>query len=386
MDENPRVLLVDDDIRLLNAAQRLLRRDLDLDVAPGALAALEMLDTRKPYHVIVSDQSMPDMDGVTLLAKVADQCPNTVRIMMTGNQDPATASQAINEGRIFRFICKPCQPDDLMQAIREGARHHALLETERLLLERTLSGSVKMLTDVLAISRPEVYRRSQIIQSWAKVLSPHLGLKQPWQLHLSAMLCQLGIIALPDELARKALSGKGLTSEEEETVTQAPAAAHDLIRNIPRLAPIAEAIMHSRTYLDATRETADASNIPFLSRVLTVLIDLAALKEERGLPIDAAIAELQAHHRRYDPRVLAKAVEILPQFEEEGSTQRMERRSLSALALMEGDQVADDVRDRDGRLLLSAGSQLSRITIQRLKALAGTRSLAGQIAVFRSYA
>ena len=383
MEERPRVLLVDDDTRLLDAARRLLRQKIELETAPGAIDALHMLGTRKPYHVIVSDQSMPDVDGVTLLTKVAERWPNTVRIMMTGNQDPATASQAINDGRIFRFIRKPCQPDDLLEAVMAGARQHALLEAERTLLERTLSGSVKMLTDVLALSRPEVYRRGQIIQSWARALSPHLGLKNPWQLHLSAMLCLLGIIALPEDMARKALSGAAMTPEEEEAVAQAPAAAHDLIRNIPRLAPVADAILHSRSYLDAS---GTAEDIPFLSRVLALLIDLAAMTAERGMSIADALAEAKAHHRRYDPLVLAKAFEILPKMEDLTGAQRMERRLLSAIALVEGDQVADDVRDRDGRLLLAAGSQLSRITIQRLKALAGARHLTGDIAILRATA
>lgn len=147
------VLLVDDDVNLLHALRRALRQEpYEIQIAHGASEALQLLE-RSPVDVIVSDERMPGMPGTHFLARVHAQYPDTVRLMLTGETSLNVAVQAINEGHVYRFFTKPCQPMELATGIRQGLTHRALLlESRRLLhtvrrqsaaiddLERTVRG------------------------------------------------------------------------------------------------------------------------------------------------------------------------------------------------------------------------------------------------------
>jgi DNA-binding NtrC family response regulator len=81
--------------------------------------------------VIVSDMRMPGMDGATLLKHVKQLYPDTTRILLTGETGRDAAIAAVNEGQIFRFLTKPCAPDNLRAAIEAGVEHHRLLLAEK---------------------------------------------------------------------------------------------------------------------------------------------------------------------------------------------------------------------------------------------------------------
>ena len=78
-----------------------------MDTALGPIAALELVD-KQEYAVVVSDLRMPDKDGVEFLSEVRKRSPDTVRIMLTGHADLEASIAAVNEGRVFRFLTKPC--------------------------------------------------------------------------------------------------------------------------------------------------------------------------------------------------------------------------------------------------------------------------------------
>ena len=120
----PRILLVDDDPLLLAGLKRQLRRHFRIETAPGGAEALELVQGEEPFMVVVSDYRMPGMNGIDLLARIRTLKPDTVRMMLTGSTDLATAVQAVNEGHIFQFHLKPCPAEDLARAIDEGVVHY----------------------------------------------------------------------------------------------------------------------------------------------------------------------------------------------------------------------------------------------------------------------
>lgn len=126
----PRVLLVDDDPLLLAGLKRHFRRQFHIETAPGGREALAMMETQDPYMVVVSDYRMPGMNGIDLLVKIKALRPDTVRMMLTGSTDLATAVQAVNEGHIFQFHLKPCPADALAQAIEEGVTHYRQISAQ----------------------------------------------------------------------------------------------------------------------------------------------------------------------------------------------------------------------------------------------------------------
>src|SRR5262245_56308534 len=134
MTTRPTVLLVDDDPNVRDGLRRAFRRDpWEVLVAGGGPEALEILAAR-PVDVVVCDQAMPDMSGLSLLMRVCTEYPDTIRMMLTGNGTLDLARRAINEGHVSRFFTKPCDPEDLKVAIRQGVEQRALLTESRRLL------------------------------------------------------------------------------------------------------------------------------------------------------------------------------------------------------------------------------------------------------------
>lgn len=125
-----KILCVDDDPNILQAYQRSLRREFEIEVAKGGKEGLEVIASQGPFAVVVSDMRMPGMDGIQFLSKVREQTPNTVRIMLTGHADRQTAIDAVNQGNIFRFLTKPCSPEILAKSLEEGIQQYQLLKAK----------------------------------------------------------------------------------------------------------------------------------------------------------------------------------------------------------------------------------------------------------------
>lgn len=119
------VLLVDDDPNLLRGVCRALRsQPFQILTARSAEEAIAVVKAH-PIGVIVSDERMPGISGTELCAWVARYYPEIVRIVLTGHTTPETTMRAVNEGRVFRFFSKPCNPAELAFSIQDGLELHA---------------------------------------------------------------------------------------------------------------------------------------------------------------------------------------------------------------------------------------------------------------------
>ncbi|PZP49928.1 MAG: two-component system response regulator, partial [Azospira oryzae] len=127
------LLLVDDEPYILSALQRLLRPlSYRIFTATGGAAGLEILE-RERIDLIISDMRMPEMDGAQFLAQVAKRWPDTLRILLTGYADLPSAIAAINQGRIYCYVSKPWEDNDLKLIIARALEHlHTQREKERL--------------------------------------------------------------------------------------------------------------------------------------------------------------------------------------------------------------------------------------------------------------
>ena len=117
---NDKILLVDDEPKVLAAIKRQLRKEFRFETALSGEEALKIIDEKGPFAVVVSDYQMPGMNGIDFLCKVKTVDPDTVRMMLTGSADMSTAIQAVNEGSIFQFHPKPCPAETLGNAIKSG--------------------------------------------------------------------------------------------------------------------------------------------------------------------------------------------------------------------------------------------------------------------------
>ena len=115
------ILLVDDEENILRALQRLLMdEDFNIETATSGEAALEILPTLENVALIVSDQRMPGMNGAEFLGRSQEYAPHAQRILLTGYSDIAATIEAINTGGARRYISKPWDDDELVQAIHDA--------------------------------------------------------------------------------------------------------------------------------------------------------------------------------------------------------------------------------------------------------------------------
>lgn len=128
------VLFVDDEPQVTSGFQRALRREpYTIVTASSGQAGLAVLASR-PVDVVVSDERMPGMKGSDFLTAVCRQYPETIRIMLTGQASLEAAIHAINDGEIYRFLTKPCNPLVLGHTIRQALQvKHLAQHSSRLL-------------------------------------------------------------------------------------------------------------------------------------------------------------------------------------------------------------------------------------------------------------
>lgn len=124
MTSSNRVLCVDDEPNVLEGLKRTLRRSFDVTTAVGPQAGLQAMRSGDPFAAIVSDFSMPGMNGVAFFEETRKISPDSARILLTGQADLDTALAAVNRGAIFRFLLKPCAPDVLHEAIAGGIEQY----------------------------------------------------------------------------------------------------------------------------------------------------------------------------------------------------------------------------------------------------------------------
>lgn len=142
-----KILFVDDDTRILSAMRRRLSDDFNVVTFDRGQAAVDYIEQNNDISVLIADMRMPEMDGLELLRQSEKIRPDLKRIMLTGNSDQKTAVDAINKGRVFRFLRKPCDAVEVKAAvnlaIEESDFSKAEMDeiTDRVLLDQVDTGN-----------------------------------------------------------------------------------------------------------------------------------------------------------------------------------------------------------------------------------------------------
>lgn len=361
-----KLLLVDDEPRVLAGYRRALRQQCRIETAESGAEALEMLSQGGPYAVVVSDMRMPGMDGIELLEQIKQRWPNTVRVMLTGNAEQQTAVDAVNRGDIFRFLNKPCSPELLAETLRAGIRQHQLLTSEKVLLQQTLRGAINALSEVLALVNPGAFGRTERLRQLVGALARQMTLKGSWQYETAAMLSQIGCVILPEEVPGKVTRGEPLSEEEGQLFGMHPSVGADLIGKIPRLGRIASFIQYQEKHYDGSGWPTDpctGEDIPIGARLLKLAMDYDQLALA-GHDAQSAMQVLRQRGGWYDPKVLealARHLEL-----DALTPDPIELFQIPADKLTGNMQIAEDVYSDRGVLLCCKGCMCSDSVRMRL--------------------
>lgn len=333
----------------------MLFRSFDIVAVESGAAALELLERDDSFEVVVSDMQMPNMNGATLLAELRQRKPEITRVLLTGHADIEAAVAAVNRGQIFRFLTKPCPPEELSVALNDAVAQHRLLTSERVLLEQTLVGSVRALSEVLALVHPEVFGPTMRQHGRVRALASKLALAHPWQVEVASMLLSVGYVVLPGEVASKLRAGVNLDETEAEMAKQVPLVVERVLSHIPRLEKVRE-LLHA---FESLRSQAPPSRATALdAQVLFAVTELGTL-EMHCDDIAGSLRELRASSR-HAPEIVEALTEIC-------RTRAPQLRALNLDEIASGMTLAADVKSKSGLLLMAHGQVVSEHLLQRLR-------------------
>jgi response regulator RpfG family c-di-GMP phosphodiesterase len=150
------LLIVDDEPNVCDSVHDLLRREFRVLKAHSAQEGCRIMQEEE-VHIVMSDQRMPQITGVELLAKVKSRYPHAVRMLFTGFADLESIIAAINQGHIYGFLKKPWQPEELEAAVRQAAAEYDRL-TEAARQREELLNLVESLQARVSTLESEVQR------------------------------------------------------------------------------------------------------------------------------------------------------------------------------------------------------------------------------------
>jgi response regulator RpfG family c-di-GMP phosphodiesterase len=359
-----KVLCVDDEPQVIQGLSLHLHREYEVAAAHSGAEGLAMLQEKGPFTVVLSDMQMPGMNGATFLAQVRELAPDTTRMLLTGQADLSSAIAAVNEGQIFRFLTKPCPPEQLRLAFKAAAEQHRLITAERELLEQTLQGSIKALVDVLSMTNPTLFGRTMRVKKHVSELAAQLQLPERWQVEVAAMVSQLGYITLPSETADKLYDGKMLTETEKEMVSRLPSVTGQILGHIPRLEVVQAILVKVPKHFhqsDTHLSDPEKQLIARAAHILRVAVDFDAL-ESQGTTPEQAVDTMRGRSNCYDPEVL----KAFAQMQRVGS-QKKGFREMAISAVREGMVFAEDVRLANGTLLAARGYEVTAGFVERAR-------------------
>jgi signal transduction histidine kinase len=160
-EQRSTILIVDDERENVESLSDFLTDSYRVFGTTSANEAIRIAQENE-VDVVMTDQRMPEMTGVELLARIREVSPDTVRLLTTAYADIGTVIDAINKGSIYRYIVKPWDPDELLTIIRSATERHDLI------VER------KRLIDELKMKNEELARSNALKEAFIRVASHEL--------------------------------------------------------------------------------------------------------------------------------------------------------------------------------------------------------------------
>ncbi|HIK04970.1 MAG TPA: response regulator [Trichormus sp. M33_DOE_039] len=183
VNSKPKILVVDDEPDNLDLLYRTFYREYKVLRATSGPAALDLLAQEGEVAVIISDQRMPIMSGTEFLSLTATQYPDIIRIILTGYTDVEDLVEAINAGKVFKYVTKPWEAEELKAVVRQALDTHNVLKARTRELTRTLRQESLLNTITNTIRSALDYRQilQAIVDTVGQMLEVDVCLLRPFQ-------------------------------------------------------------------------------------------------------------------------------------------------------------------------------------------------------------
>jgi DNA-binding response OmpR family regulator len=356
------VMIVDDVPENLSLLSAILQKEnYHVEVFTSGGEALQAAK-QSPPDIILLDIMMPEMDGYQVCQSLkSDEQLNRIPVIFI-----STLTQVKEKVKGFEaggqdYITKPFEVREVRERIRT---HLDLAWTRRELeetLDQTLTGSIKLITDFMGLVNPTAFSRAIRIKQKMTAVVEELELEPKRWFELAAVLSQFAPAALPQALQEKCSLGDKLSTGETEEIEQSIELVATMLKSIPRLESVAEMITHHKLTLKRI------GNKPFDEietsqqggMILNLLQQYDQLSLKGGLSDDI----VKALRKEGDfPEALYQSLQSIDK-----AVGSLESRCYSLDELVSGMILDEDIRDRDGRVLLKQGVKLSCAIVQALK-------------------
>ncbi|WP_415911883.1 HD domain-containing phosphohydrolase [Neptuniibacter sp. QD37_11] len=402
------ILLVDDEQAVLNSLKRLLRPlrcKVLTTVSP--VEALDML-RENSVDILVSDMRMPEMGGEEFLEKAAKEFPDVERIVISGYAEAQAAIDAINRGKVSRFLLKPWEDSDVLKMVEKGFQLAGLQkENERLqqetkekneeleALNRSLDHKVQERTRQLKMANDRIkesYR--SVVRMFSTQIARRLGIKatkensklnqllvavasktgvegqELKQLYYAWQLRQIGKLSFSDDLIKNPYLA--MNTEQQRTFQQHPLLAQAALLLVKPLYPAGQIILQHKEYLDGSGfpKGLCGDQISIRAQVLCVVNDyvemITGLYDERQYSTMEAITYMQSTApERYNQQVVNILAEVVEGLSKTGDV--LNDKKVLSDQVRKGMKLSRDLISREGILLLSAGQVLDDVSIERIR-------------------
>jgi len=237
-------------------------------------------------------------------------------------------------------------------------------------LEQTLNGSVKLLTDILALANPSAHCRATLLRDYVReylTINETLNAAK-WEIELAAMVSDLGQVTIPQIALERQECGAELSVAEKELLEQVPEMGFNLLSNIPRLENVAQIVRYQDKRYDGTGFPKDAlkeQDIPFGARLIKVLKDLIE-REASGLSRTQAASVLRARKGTYDLPILEYCASHLKS-QPSAKQQTDQVSSVLIKQLTNRHILVSPLLTREGMLIAPGGTEVTNLLLQKIR-------------------
>jgi len=182
----PPILYIDDEQDNLTVFYSAFRRNFKVYLGNSAQEGMEIMK-KHSVHLVLADQRMPEMTGIEFLEKVKLEYPDCIRMVLTGFTDVEAIIQAINKGRVYRYITKPWSKDDLKITIDHALETYELKQQNRKLFTDLEEANLTLEKKVIERTKKIETQRREItdsIQYASRIQSALLPEKEELEKHL----------------------------------------------------------------------------------------------------------------------------------------------------------------------------------------------------------
>ena len=273
MNDKYKVLIVDDEPDNLALLYRTLRGKYEIARSTSPLAALEMLK-QEHFHCILSDHKMPEMDGVEFLKHCNEIAPDAMRLLVTAYSDAGILIDAINYAKIYRYIKKPYNPDELLLIVANALDYYQLKQDNSTLikdLKELFAGTVTAIVEALDAKDSYTLGRSRRVTYYAVKMarSLHLSDLTTGKIELAGLLHDIGMIGVSDDILSKV---EKLTAEEYDEIKKHVTHSVKILDDIKQLNDVVEIIKYHHEHYDGNGYPygKKGDEIPLGSRIIAV--------------------------------------------------------------------------------------------------------------------